>query len=192
MHMPKHLLASGAALAVIVAIAGAGGAVAGALIDGHRIARHTIEANRLTSRAISSLHGATGAKGATGAGLFGTVPSGQTLTGVFVVQQGYEALGTGVTVVSFQQKFSQGLAAEWVLPGVPTANCPGTPAAPTAAKGHFCAYLVQDTGHLNNISDPASTSPPTNTTGKLGAILIGDVGSGNQVALSGSWAATAP
>jgi hypothetical protein len=182
-------------LAAIIALSSIGGATAAAYwINGARISAHTVRLRALTPSALTYLHH-PGTTGPRGSGLFGTVPTGQTLKGVFVVQQGYQTLGTGVTVVSFQQPFSRGLAAEWVAQGTTTQNCPGTSAAPSAAPGHFCAYLTQELGSPNNISDPASSAPPIDQTGTLGASLIGKVTQGSpspQVALMGSWAATAP
>lgn len=195
MRLNRRVAATVIGLTVIVALSSIGGATAAAYwINGTRITPHTLRAKALTPSALAYLHH-PGTAGQAGAGLFGTVPSGHTLKGVFVVQQGYQTLGTGVTVVSFQQPFAQGLAAEWVPPGSSTTSCPGTPAAPTAVAGHFCAYLTEELGSPNNISDPASSSPPTNQTGTLGASLIGKVTPGSpspQVALMGSWAATAP
>jgi hypothetical protein len=195
MRLNRRIAATVAGLAALVALSGIGGATAATYwINGDRISPHSLRLRALTPSALAYLHH-PGATGPAGAGLFGTVPPGRTLEGVFVVQQGYQTLGTGVTVVSFQQPFAHGLKAQWVPPGTTTQFCPGTPAAPTAAPGHFCAYLVQVTGLTNNISDPAASVPPSFTTGTLGASLIGtvDQGSGSpQVALSGSWAATAP
>lgn len=195
MRFNRRIIAVVGGLTVLVALSSIGGATAAtSWINGGRIRTHTVRLGALTPAAVAYLHH-PGAPGQRGAGLFGTVPTGQTLVGVFAVQQGYQTLGTGVSVVSFQQPFAHGLAAEWVLPGTTSANCPGTPVAPTATPGHFCAYLTEVLGSPNNISDPAASTPPTDTTGTLGASLIGVVTPGSpspQVALMGSWAATAP
>lgn len=187
MSLRAHLTPTLVAVAVTSALVGGGTAYGiTTAIDGHRITTHSIDAWKLTPAAQTYLRGP---------GVLGTVPSGKTLKGAFWIQEGYQTLGTGATAITFQQPFSQGLAAEWVPVGTTTANCPGSVSAPTAAPGHFCAYLAGNpVGDTNAIVDPAPTgTPPAMTTGKLGAMLIATTHTGSsQVEMQGDWAATAP
>lgn len=192
MTLRAHLTPTVVAVAVTSALVGGGTAYGvTTLIDGHRLVNHTVDAWKLTAAAQQYLRGRTGA---TGPGLFSTVPSGKTLTGNFLVTLPYQNGGVGLGLVNFQEAFSGRLAAEWVPAGQTTANCPGTYQVPTAAPGHFCAYIDAVYGDVQPILDPAPTpSSPSGYTGTMGAMLSIDAHAPNPAAYAqGSWAATAP
>ena len=72
--------------------------------------------------------------------------------------------------------------------------CTGTFQAPTAAPGHFCAYIDVVYGDVQPILDPAPPPSPTSgLTGTMGAMLSIKAHDPNPAAYAqGSWAATAP
>jgi len=106
----------------------------------------------------------------------------------------YQNQATGLALVDFPQHFAQPLAAEWVPAGQTTANCKGTYLAPTAAPGHFCAYIESVYGDVQPILDPApGPTSASGYTGKMGALLSIKANDPSPVAYSqGAWAATAP
>ena len=96
---------------------------------------------------------------------------------------------------SFGRTLPSAPTAHWLAEGAaPTADCPGTPAMPSAAPGHLCVYTaaVQNlnlgascvtnagTGYLCNLADP------------YGATLYVQSSAAGATFVRGSWAVTSP
>jgi len=111
-----------------------------------------------------------------------TLPSGQTLTGVWILTVGAGNVGT--ELIPFVPHLSADLDAASVhrISGPPTTVCPGPG---TAAAGHFCLYERSSTiSSFSGIANPA--------TGGLGADRRGaQVGyTGPTGSAAGTWAVT--
>ena len=134
--------------------------------------------------------GAAGAPGAPGAPFDAnaTLPSGQTLTGVWGAASATSQ--NLVAVIQFSPQLPAALADTAVhrlTPGTTSAQCPGPG---QAARGQLCVYeRATSAATFNVIADPAAG---TNGANRRGAeIEYSGAGSGNPFA-DGSWAVTAP
>ncbi|MCW2991394.1 MAG: hypothetical protein JWM73_1988 [Solirubrobacterales bacterium] len=150
----------------------------------------------------AGLPGPAGAAGATGpagpAGPLVTVlPSGQTETGWFVIDEQLLANQLGATALSFPLRLPSAPAVNYVAAGGPaTAACPGTKLAPAAAPGNLCFYFdirfnLVTTGDfaplgVDTIAGNDQTASPT------GAELYAKALADGRMAAAGSWAVTAP
>jgi collagen type VII alpha len=134
--------------------------------------------------------GATGATGATGPDLT-VLPTGETETGV------YEADGTATTsgdLASASISFAVPLVSAptpTVITSAPTAACPGSASAPSAAAGQLCVY-EGDHSNLGAISTDNPTDGDANAASSDGAGLVIDSSAAGNFYSSGSWAVTAP
>ncbi len=156
----------------------------------------------------SGAKGAKGAKGATGAaGAAGpvgpqgppgpfvdTLPSGKSLKGSYMMRGTAAAASSRAGAdISFGTPLAAAPTAHFLGAGAAaTADCPGTPAAPTAAPGHLCIYE----GFTNNMDLQSFQDPVTAATGSTtrpyGVGIVGvAVAAGNFIS-SGAWAVTAP
>ncbi len=138
-------------------------------------------------------NGTAGAQGATGpAGPFpSSLPSGQTLTGVWATDGTAAAAGAAAqTEISFAYPLASAPAANIVLSGgSSTAACPGTLANPEATSGNLCLYEDSATN-----ADLLSAGNPVTNTGnassRFGATVnIRSVASG-FFGDNGTWAVT--
>lgn len=106
-------------------------------------------------------------------------------------------LFAGETEVSFPVPFASAPNVEVVQFGSPaTAQCAGTPAAPTAIAGYLCIYVGWNAEPLAN-PEPVSVYDPVD--GGLGASRFGvvlyqwdDADANLTAEAAGTWAATAP
>lgn len=89
----------------------------------------------------------------------GTLPSGQSLTGVWAVQAFAKSPGTHRSAVSFALPLSQPPVAHYINSGgeelttsgtTASTVCLGSLAQPTAAAGNLCVYASGDTGLSTN------------------------------------------
>lgn len=127
-----------------------------------------------------------------------TAPSGSTQRGSFVLE-GYEpAGGTIGSSISYPLELSAPpLEVEVPVGGTnpdPT-HCPGTPEAPTAARGYLCIY----DRFSGNVSKPTGTSLEVanvdgfgGTTNAWGGRIVALASTTGVVDVEGSWAVTAP
>lgn len=65
MKISQRFVAPAVALAAVASLSAAGGATAAVLINGHNIRLHTVDANKLTAAAVSSLTNAKSISGVT-------------------------------------------------------------------------------------------------------------------------------
>ena len=120
----------------------------------------------------------------------GTLPSGETLTGVWRTPHGAE-VGSVIVPISFPLPLQTALANEgegndydFLAEGEgETENCPGTATDPQAAAGHACIYTLIGQG----------ASPLDYVLGavKSGALMLYSIDEEGGTLL-GSWAVTAP
>jgi hypothetical protein len=137
------------------------------------------------------LKGPPGPEGKEGP-LVNTLPSGKTETGIFFGSD-YEgekpkAAVYAIAPVSFQFPLASEPKVEIIQEGgKPTANCPGSVAKPSAAKGYFCAYVWLQ-GGTGNLAYEAAAEFLTQ-----GLVLYGVGQEENHTAqIAGAWAVTAP
>ena len=125
-----------------------------------------------------------------------TSPPGQTLRGVYriagVLNPASNYFDEGTSAFTFQSPLAAAPTAQFVPVNDPaTAECPGTPAAPTAAAGYLCVYEAQnyqvDAVHIVN---PETENP--NESSRFGAAVLGQSEAGGTYNTSGTWAVTAP
>jgi len=113
-----------------------------------------------------------------------TLPSGQTLTGVWVVTAGAGSVGQELIVFVPHLPGDLGAGSVHRISGSSTAACPGPGAA---AAGHFCLYeRVSSLSSFNGIFNPATGGPGADRRGAQ-VTYIGATGSA-----AGTWAVTAP
>jgi hypothetical protein len=183
-----------ATLALVVAGAGVGTAASGLIsgshikpgtITGKQIKNHSITLNKLSGKLPAGPRGLQGVAGSTGpAGpITGALPTGVTLKGWFNLD----------TVAAASNEFNGGsisfglsLAATptvTIIPvsGSPTAGCPGSLAAPTAAHGNLCLYESS----IQNSAGFATVG--TNAVGTELFILSAAAG---RFFVDGTWAVT--
>ncbi|MFL5845986.1 MAG: hypothetical protein ACJ762_14960 [Solirubrobacteraceae bacterium] len=140
--------------------------------------------------------GDTGEKGDTGAAgasaATATLAPAQTLRGSARYRQGQAAEPAATTAQALNQSFAIPTAADAKITvklresGVePSVDCPGTAAAPEAAKGFLCVYKGAQTG---NIAGPFTQV--TNVTRWGFAIEV--VSTSGAATANFSWAVTAP
>jgi hypothetical protein len=116
-----------------------------------------------------------------------------TLRGVYIIKENNAAIGT-VTVdsISFNpMTFSVSPTPHILREGAaPTAECPGNPANPQAAPGHFCLYEFQ----AINIGLLGVQDPPQGpgTVGTYGTMVFGIAAGNGSTESRGTWAATLP
>jgi hypothetical protein len=121
----------------------------------------------------------------------GTLPSGKTEIGMWALSASAEG-PVNFTAISFTIGLEETLAAskvEFIPQGSTTANCKGSSAVPTAARGFLCVY---ESGMLN-LSEPrivnVGLSPGAS---RNGAILNFNAGASAPRYALGGWAVTAP
>lgn len=194
-----------ATLALFIALAGGTAYAAEQLgkesVGSKELAKGAVTPTKLSKGARNSLRGATGpqgpqgapgAKGDTGpqgvkgdtgpAGpITGTLPAGVTITGVFNLDD----------VATAAEQFNGGEISYGLSPrtephvelisGTPSANCPGSSEAPTAAPGWLCVYRST----RSNVKDVELASFRTQGA----EIFIKAIGAG-RFYLDGTWALT--
>ena len=139
--------------------------------------------------------GAQGPKGDKGdpgtagtAGIPDTLPTGDSLTGVFVITGKRETTDDYSTtaVASFPIPVEGDLELHFLAPtDAATTECPGTVSQPTAAPGNLCVYA----GVLDNINTISFTGVDAGVTG-FELLPIG-MSLGSFYYARGSWAVTA-
>jgi hypothetical protein len=135
--------------------------------------------------------GPQGPRGLTGAAgpLLSQLPSGRTLRGHFATRDlGVPNFSGAQQGISFAFPLSAAPTGHYIpLGGAHPAQCTGTAANPTAARGHLCLYE----------DDAFPTGGANNATGfvqdetRFGA-LVGSNCACGQTLTSGTWAVTAP
>jgi hypothetical protein len=141
-----------------------------------------------TGYAASTVRGdGAGAAG----GLPGTLASGKTLTGSWGQSAEPATSQIQTDTISFPVRLSKPVAVHVRQQGAgPSRNCPGTPSAPKARKGHLCIYVGAGANH-----DPVDTYSPVDGAGngnyKFGAVVYWRPQSADFVYASGTWAVTA-
>jgi hypothetical protein len=174
--------------------------------------------NQTSPRGLTGTPGAQGARGPQGAqgiqgaqgvpgaqGIQGvpgptttTAPSGSTQRGAFVLE-GYQTMFNFIgSAISYPLELSaEPLEIEVPFSGTnpdPT-HCPGTPAAPTAARGYLCIYdrfsgnVLQTTGTNLQVADVDGVGGTTNV---WGARIVARANATGTVDVEGTWAVTAP
>lgn len=160
-----------------------------------------LNADKVDGKDASDLVGAKGAKGDKGdkgdpgpPGPFvDTLPSGKSETGAYVMRGTAAAASSrGGADISFSIPLAAAPTAHFLNAGdAPTADCPGTPVAPTASPGHLCIYE----GFVSNMS-LGFQDPVTAATGGIirpyGAVVVGTSTAAGNFISSGGWAVTAP
>jgi hypothetical protein len=128
-------------------------------------------------------------------GLSPTLPTGQTLRGVYRAAGGQAAAPAGTLAadtLTFAMPLTFGPAAQIVLVGAaPPAQCPGTAAAPAAAPGNLCVYEAVAV----NAAGQAVVDPSTNLLGqasRYGAAVLAVSNEPGFFVSTGTWAVTAP
>jgi hypothetical protein len=116
-----------------------------------------------------------------------------TLRGVYIIKENNAAVGT-VTVdsISFNPlTFSVSPTPHILREGAAsTAECPGNPANPQAAPGHFCLYEAQMSNiGLLGVQDPVQAP---GTVGTYGTMVFGIAAANGSTESRGTWAATLP
>jgi hypothetical protein len=139
--------------------------------------------------------GEPGLKGEQGAAgpLLASLPSGKTLTGVYEIDStsgGTAAIAGGS--ISFEFPLASAPNSKIILQGEsPSAECPGSPAAPQAQPGFLCVY---EEGHQHRAS-LGSFNPETGLAGAgvggAGLVLESEALAGSFYD-DGAWAITAP
>ena len=128
----------------------------------------------------------------------GNLSSGQTMTGFWNMANGAGAVNEQYipTSVSFPKPLAAAPNVEIIRIGAPSANCPGSANAPSAALGYLCIYE----GYSENITagalgynafnaDATGVSP---NASRYGAALYGYTVTTGQAYAWGTWAVTAP
>jgi hypothetical protein len=121
-----------------------------------------------------------------------TLESGRTLRGTFGVFFAATGLGQySMSPLSFQFPLASAPAPNVILAGgAPTANCPGSPASPTAAPGQLCLY---ETATSNIVSQFIVRNSDGNLgSDAFGASLVVTNNVAGQASAYGTWAVTAP
>jgi len=141
--------------------------------------------------------GAQGPQGPRGpeVDLSGTLPSGETLRGVYRAAAGQTAAPSGTLAAdtfSFAMPLTFDPAAHLVLAGAqPPSECPGAAAAPAAAPGNLCVYEAVAV----NATGQAIVDPSTNIVGessRYGATVQAVSNAPGYFVSTGTWAVTAP
>jgi hypothetical protein len=135
--------------------------------------------------------GMTGATGPSGVqGLPGpfpaTLPSGQTLTGVYRASE--TNAGDPVTdTVTFAYPLASKPTVDFIAPlAQPPTGCPGSAANPQAAPGHLCVYATQGNSGVSIANPETSIAPDASVRG----FTVFDNFAGAET--NGTWAVTAP
>jgi hypothetical protein len=115
-----------------------------------------------------------------------TLPSGQTLTGVWIITGG--AANIGQTLIEFTPHLPADLGPGFVHrnAGVPPPECPEPG---VAAAGHFCLYERASSLDFSGIFDPATGGPGADRRGAQVTYTYPGTSGG---AAAGTWAVTAP
>jgi hypothetical protein len=142
-------------------------------------------------------HGAAGAPGAPGApgtpfDANATLPSGQTLTGVFAVGGGLNQ--TMIATIQFSPQLPADLPAASVhyVAGSPTPDCPGQG---QAARGHLCVYEAAKAPGVTFIGIFNTPNEAAGAHRRGADVDYTTPASSSQpaaLAVRGSWAVTAP
>jgi hypothetical protein len=162
--------------------------------------------SKAAKKTLTGPPGAAGAKGATGpqgpkgdkgekgntgepGPLVGTLPSGKTLVGQYSFGNHKSTGYSPVNSVSFPFPLASA-PNDHIIPigGAPTAECPGTASAPSAAPGNGCIYETRadgghtiDEGTLKEVED-----------GRFGFLIFVSVAENTDWQVEGTWAVTAP
>jgi hypothetical protein len=147
-------------------------------------------------RGIQGATGATGAAGATGAtgakgdpGPFpGTLPSGQTIRGVWVALNQATAVSEETQVpISFGFQLASAPTRHYINVGAAAPpECPGSGANPQAQAGHLCLYETFNSNVTANRGVQAVSDP------KSGAEVFIHATAAGEYFTFGSWAVTSP
>ncbi len=158
-------------------------------------------------RGLQGLTGPQGAAGAAGAEgkpgapgpLLETLPSGRTLRGLFA---GASAGGAhqsvpAVASISYSVPLSSQPNVEVIQENAsPTKNCPGSPAAPSAAAGYLCVYAsIVAAGAVAETYSPINHRRGAAGDYHLGGMVYVETTCGAspcEAFVEGSWAVTAP
>jgi hypothetical protein len=147
--------------------------------------------NATHAGSADSATNATNATTATTAISPGTLASGKTLTGSFMVEAQAAGAGFWGNAYSFDFPLTGSVHATFLAPNATTAWCPGTTFAPTAAPGQLCVYAAVE----SNISGAQAVDPTDNAGNQASPfgfyIQIAATGAGLAYT-NGTWAVTAP
>jgi len=203
---------SGMALAFVLGlvIATAGTATAAKLITGKQIKDGTISTKDLSKALRAQLQkarvpgpagpqgplGETGARGEAGAAgpLLDVLPSGRTLTGVYLASSDTTAPGkTIAAAVTFQVPLASGPTGHFVGLGNPVpAECAGGSAVePRAAPGHLCVFEAGTASRTFDDFGNPENNKAGSPVGRRGFNIFFLATSSNAASL-GTWAVTAP
>jgi hypothetical protein len=135
--------------------------------------------------------GDKGDKGGTGepGPLVGALPSGKTLRGQYSFGNHKSTGYSPVNSVSFPFPL-ESAPSDHIIPigGAPTAECPGTASAPSAAPGNGCIYETRaDGGHTVDETTLAEVEH-----GRFGFLIFVSVAENTDWQVEGTWAVTAP
>jgi hypothetical protein len=129
------------------------------------------------------------------ANLSGTLPSGETLRGVYRAAAGQTAAPAGTLAAdtfTFAMPLTFDPAAHLILNGAGApSECPGSATAPAAAPGNLCVYEAVGV----NVTAQAIVNPVTNLVGqasRYGATVQAVSSDTGYFVSTGTWAATAP
>jgi hypothetical protein len=171
-------------------------AVTNSKIKDKAVASSKIGSNSITSPKVKdgSLTRADFRGGEVPKAFNGTLPSGSSLRGTWGASGGSDADTTTVVgAISFGVVLGSAPAPHFVFDGAaPTATCPGTAAAPTAARGQLCVYQNAGSTNVNTVALHAPGSNDDSTASAFGTVVVIDSAAGGPVQSSGSWAVTAP
>jgi hypothetical protein len=121
--------------------------------------------------------------------LVSTLPSGDTETGyVSLASTATAANAFARTSISFQFPLATAPAAYYVTGG-PTAQCPGSFAAPSAVSGNLCVYQ-NPAGSLNGSAVNVEGPSGDGTSTRFGTGLFERSAGAGDFAVSASWAVT--
>jgi hypothetical protein len=140
------------------------------------------------TNATNATHATSADSAVAATGLPGPLASLQTLRGTFGLA-GHKDAGGGFVdevAISFPIPLAASPTTFDVVPvgGPPTANCPGTLAAPSALAGHLCLYENELAG---------ATGISSGLVSRFGAsIFPSGVANGANYETDGTWAVTAP
>jgi hypothetical protein len=164
-----------------------------------KIKKNAVTPAKLNARTLAVLRGPQGPQGPQGApgptGSFSsTLPSGQTLRGIFNLDGEVPASGNWIGgSISFGAKLSRPPAIQ-VIPvnGPPTANCPGSALDPSAAPGILCIYQITHSAQVDKFSVCDLNCVTEGFASPWGAEIFLSSKASGRVFVDGSWAVTAP
>jgi hypothetical protein len=190
-HLRRHLIAY---LALFVALGGTSYAA-------FKLPKNTVGSKQIKNNAVTgskvkngSLTKADLKRGEIPAAFAGVLPSARSLRGTWAVSGGSDGNPTTVSgAVSFGVVLASAPAPTFVADGdSPSASCPGSVVAPTAARGHLCIYENSGSANVGSVTLRAPGSSTDPSAAPFGTLVIVDSAGDGPVTDGGSWAVTAP